>query len=210
MKRHLVWVVLAASCVRSNWVPVQLQLAYEESATPVVAYEVPSVSFGANEVSSAPVVAPCRVRVATVTDDRPGLSRNDLGHVGGARVLAEHIPEWAHAGLDTVGAKAAAPVAAHAEGVPTDVIIDASIRRLYIRALKLDLVAVVAVDVRYTRRDGTIFQRNYRGTAHRVNLAATHSEIQFVLNRALEKAVLQIAVELPGVCASGAHTGQAG
>jgi ribonuclease PH len=128
-------------------------------------------------------------------------------------VFAEHVPEWVGEGLNmlveqrlvTRASFSAAPGSAGAAAAEADVIAGVSIRRLYTRGVATDLEAVVALEVRYTR-DGRAMQRDYRASAQKLNWFAAESEVQEVLNRALEDVVQQMAGDLGAVCAGKART----
>jgi uncharacterized lipoprotein YajG len=176
-----------AGCWRAG--PLTLQLAHHQPS---------------DERTSAETVAGCRFAFPAVTDARTEVSRESLGDCGGA-VVAEHIPEWVCEGLDTLvprrlATRACVPVASDPEVVAT-----VAIRRLYVHAVASDLEAVLALDVRYTRRDGDAVQHTYRGSAQKFNWFNASGEVEDVLNRALHDAVRQIAGELRVLCGTTAR-----
>jgi hypothetical protein len=186
----------AAGCWSTG--PVTLKLVYHPS-------------LDESETEATPTV-PCRIRITTVTDGRPDTSRNSLGDRGGGPVLAAHVPEWVGDGLDRLvehglvskASFSAAPRSADTAAAAADVRAEVSIRRVYTHGIASDLAAVVALDVRYTPRDGSAWQRGYRASAEKLNWFATESEVQEVLNRALEDVIRQIARDLGAVCAGDA------
>jgi hypothetical protein len=205
VKRLVVRLAFAATCVGAHgcWTrtdPLTFRLAYHASASEAKA--------------GAPHTLPCRIRIATVTDERPGISRDSLGDRGSGPVVAEQVLEWVGEGLNTLverrlatwASSSAAPGNSGAAAAEADVSAGISVRRLYTRSVATDLEAVLALEVRYTRRDGPALQRDYRARAQKLNWFAAESEVQDVLNRALEDAVHQIAGDLGAVCAGNTRT----
>jgi len=200
---HQVRLALAVFCVGAAgcWStgPVTLKLAYASSGE----FKI-----------SAPRIVPCRIQLTAITDGRPDVSRSSLGDRGGGPVAAEHIPEWVGQGLNTLVGQGLAtwagspPASGSLSDAATDTNVSAgvSIRRLYTRAVATDLEAVIVLEVTYARRDRPALQRDYRASAQKLNWFAAQTEVQDVLNRALEDAVQQMAGDLGAVCAEKPRT----
>jgi hypothetical protein len=199
VKRLVVRLAFAATCVGAHgcWPrtdPLTFRLAYHASAS---------------AKAGTPHTLPCRIRIAAVTDERSGISRDSLGDRGSGPVVAERVLEWVGEGLNTLVEHRTSSLAAHgssrATAAEAEVNAEVSVRRLYTRSVATDLEAILALEVRYTQRDGPALRRDYRAHAQRLNWFAAEREVQDVLNRALEDAVHQIAGDLGAVCAGNAR-----
>jgi hypothetical protein len=174
--------VAAAGCWRAG--PLRLELRYDAAA---------------DEPEVAPAGIGCRIAFATVADARPEIDRQSVGDRGGA-VTAEHVPEWVCQGLQTLVRSRLATAACVPAPAAPDLVATVAIRRLYVHAVATDLEAVLALDVRYTRRDGDSRDRAYRGSAQVFNWFNGDGEIEGVVNQALRDSVVQIAGELRNAC----------
>jgi hypothetical protein len=62
------------------------------------------------------------------------------------------------------------------------------------------LEGVVVLGARFTRRPGAVIEREYRGSAHRLNWFGAGGEVVMVLNEALSDVVRRIGNDVPQVC----------
>jgi len=130
------------------------------------------------------------------------MNRQSIGDRGGA-VTAEHVPQWVCQGLQTRVQRGLATAACAPAPAAPDLVATVAIRRLYVHTVATDLEAVLALDVRHTRRDGGTRGRAYRGGAQVFNWFNGDGEIEGVVNQALRDSVVQIAGELRNPCRGG-------
>lgn len=168
-----------AACVTG---PVSLDMRYPE---------------GAVSESSAPTTRACSVKIDSITDARG--NKHTFGHIGTAPVYGNDIEGWVRRGLADLQILGYQVVDTGAVSEPL-VRMDVSLKQAYVRNVNTSLESVMRLTVRYTRSNGSVVERGYRGGHTRIHWVAATNEYMSALNHAMIGAVRDIAKDLPQMC----------
>ena len=182
LRQGLCLVAITLSLTACVTGPVSLDMRYPE---------------GVVSESSAPTTPACSVKIDSITDARG--NKHTLGHIGTAPVYGKDIEDWVRRGLADLRALGYQVVDTGAVSPPL-VRMDISLKQAYVRSVNTSLESVMRLTVRYTRSNGSVVERSYRGSYVRTNWVAAADEIMGTLNHAMIGAVRDIAKDLPALC----------
>lgn len=169
--------------------PVSLDMRYPE---------------GAVGESSAVTTRACSIKIDSITDARGnkqtlGHVEHTLGHIGASTVYGKDIEDWVRRGLADLRTLGYQVVDTGAVTQPL-VRLDVSLKQAYVRNVNTSLESVMRLTVRYTRSNGSVVERSYRGGHARIHWGSATNEYMSALNHAMIGAVRDIAKDLPELC----------
>lgn len=152
---------------------------------------------GAVGESSAATTRACSIKIDSITDARG--NKQTLGHIGNAPVFGNDIEDWVRRGLADLQVLGYQVVDTGAVSQPL-VRMDVSLKQAYVRNVNTSLESVMRLTVHYTRSNGSVVERSYRGGHARIHWVAATNEYMGALNHAMIGAVRDIAKDLPELC----------
>ena len=141
----------------------------------------------------------CTVQVDSVVDER--LRKNNIGLVGPRVVSTGDVMPWLQQAFEPLTDSSAQTSSLISETSPRHlVILNASLKKLYVQTLQSSISANVLVAVSYSVNNGPLVTRFYRGTETSVNWTGSADSVSDLLDDALAGVIKDIMTDLASLC----------
>jgi hypothetical protein len=137
-------------------------------------------SFG-SVAGEAPHGAPCRVRLAEITDER--VDAQSMGDIGGRPIRADTLA-WVRSGLASLDGGGQITIV---QAEPADLALKVELLKAYVISITTVKSANVVLRVRYAHGSSGLDDRIYRGSEVGPNWMSTTGETEAALNGALSQ-----------------------